>query len=37
MDEDAIFESIDELLRSVSLMYGERRHEVWVKKLEGLA
>jgi hypothetical protein len=35
-NEGMIFESLDELLRSASPMYEQKRHEFWVQKLEGL-
>ncbi|KAF8229691.1 hypothetical protein L208DRAFT_1285518 [Tricholoma matsutake] len=35
-NEDTIFESLDEFLRSASPMYEQMRHDALVKKLEGL-
>jgi hypothetical protein len=35
-NEDVTFESLDELLQSVSPMYEQKRHEALVQKLEKL-
>lgn len=35
--KDAVFESIENLLQSVSPEYEKKRHEYWVKKLEAFS
>ncbi|RDB17996.1 hypothetical protein Hypma_000834 [Hypsizygus marmoreus] len=34
--DDTVFESVENLLQSVSPKYEMKRHERWVRKLEGL-